>query len=72
MPFDLVTDQGRSTGVPSVRARRAVAIWLFTICVMLLVMIGLGGATRLTNGSRSAASCRRFRWQSGNACSKST
>jgi cytochrome c oxidase assembly protein subunit 15 len=53
MPFDLVTDQGRSTGVPSVRARRAVAIWLFTICVMLLVMIGLGGATRLTNSGLS-------------------
>ena len=53
MPFDLVTDQGRPTGVPSVRARRAVSIWLFTICVMLLVMIGLGGATRLTNSGLS-------------------
>jgi cytochrome c oxidase assembly protein subunit 15 len=53
MPFDLVTDQGRSTGVPSVRARRAVSIWLFAICVMLLVMIGLGGATRLTGSGLS-------------------
>ena len=53
MPFDLVIAQGRATNVPSVRARRAVAIWLFTICVMLLVMIGLGGATRLTGSGLS-------------------
>ena len=53
MPFDLVIAHGRSTGVPSIGARRAVAIWLFTICVMLLVMIGLGGATRLTGSGLS-------------------
>jgi cytochrome c oxidase assembly protein subunit 15 len=53
MPFDLVIAHGRRTGVPSVRARHAVAIWLFTICVMLLIMIALGGATRLTGSGLS-------------------
>ena len=53
MPFDLVIAQGRPTGVPTVRARRAVSVWLFVICVMLLVMIGLGGATRLTGSGLS-------------------
>jgi cytochrome c oxidase assembly protein subunit 15 len=53
MPFDLVIPHGPPTSVPSVRARRAVSIWLFTICVMLLVMIGLGGATRLTGSGLS-------------------
>jgi heme a synthase len=53
MPFDTVIAHGRPSGVPSVRARRAVAIWLFAICVMLLVLIGLGGATRLTNSGLS-------------------
>jgi cytochrome c oxidase assembly protein subunit 15 len=53
MPFDLLITHGRSTGVPSVRARHAVSIWLFTICVMLLVMIGLGGLTRLTGSGLS-------------------
>lgn len=53
MPFDIAIAQGRHTGVPSVRSRHAVAIWLFTICVMLLVMIALGGATRLTGSGLS-------------------
>jgi heme a synthase len=53
MPFDLVIAHGWPAGVPSVRARRAVAIWLFTICAMLLVLIGLGGATRLTGSGLS-------------------
>jgi cytochrome c oxidase assembly protein subunit 15 len=53
MPFDLVIAHGRPTGVPSVRARRAVSAWLFTICAMLLIMIGLGGATRLTGSGLS-------------------
>jgi cytochrome c oxidase assembly protein subunit 15 len=53
MPFDLMIAHGRPAGVPSVRARRAVSVWLFTICVMLLVMIGLGGATRLTGSGLS-------------------
>lgn len=34
-------------------APRAVATWLFVICAMLLVMIALGGATRLTGSGLS-------------------
>ncbi len=34
-------------------ASRAVAAWLFCICFMLLVMISLGGATRLTGSGLS-------------------
>ncbi len=34
-------------------SRRAVALWLFCICFMLLVMISLGGATRLTGSGLS-------------------
>ena len=35
------------------RSRRPVAVWLFCICLMLLVMISLGGATRLTGSGLS-------------------
>ena len=38
---------------PAVRSRRPVAIWLFAVCFMLLVMISLGGATRLTGSGLS-------------------
>ena len=34
-------------------SRRPVAVWLFCVCVMLLVMISLGGATRLTGSGLS-------------------
>ena len=34
-------------------SRRAVAVWLFCICGMLLVMVSLGGATRLTGSGLS-------------------
>ena len=37
----------------ALRSRRPVAIWLFGICFMLLVMISLGGATRLTGSGLS-------------------
>jgi cytochrome c oxidase assembly protein subunit 15 len=53
MPFDLAIAQGRHAGMPSVRSRRAVSIWLFVICAMLLGMIALGGATRLTGSGLS-------------------
>jgi cytochrome c oxidase assembly protein subunit 15 len=53
MPFDIAIAHGRPAGVPSVRSRRAVSIWLFTICAMLLGMIALGGATRLTGSGLS-------------------
>lgn len=35
------------------RDRRRVALWLFAMCGMILVMIGLGGATRLTGSGLS-------------------
>src|ERR1700712_5435584 len=41
---------------PAARAaapNRPVAIWLFAVCFMLLVMIVLGGATRLTGSGLS-------------------
>ncbi|WP_343867339.1 COX15/CtaA family protein, partial [Caenispirillum bisanense] len=33
--------------------RRAVAVWLFVLCAMVAVMVGLGGATRLTDSGLS-------------------
>ena len=50
MPFDL---DDRFIRVETPRDRRLVAWWLFCICGMLLVMIGLGGATRLTGSGLS-------------------
>jgi len=35
------------------RNRRAVAAWLFVVCALLLVMVALGGATRLTGSGLS-------------------
>ncbi len=35
------------------KARRSVAIWLFSLCGMILVMVSLGGATRLTGSGLS-------------------
>lgn len=42
-------------------ARRAVALWLFIVCAMILVMIGLGGATRLTGSGLSIMEWAPFR-----------
>jgi heme a synthase len=53
MPFDLAIARGRASGVPAIRSRRAVSVWLFIICFMLLGMIALGGATRLTGSGLS-------------------
>ncbi len=39
--------------VARARFRRQVAVWLFCICGMLLVMVALGGATRLTGSGLS-------------------
>ena len=52
MPFDVVSP---ATTRPGIRrpATHAVALWLFTICGMLLVMVSLGGATRLTGSGLS-------------------
>ena len=38
---------------PAWRDRRRVALWLFGLCFMVVVMIGLGGATRLTGSGLS-------------------
>ena len=49
MPFDLTPlDDRRDT-----RDRAQVSTWLFAVCVMFLVMIALGGATRLTGSGLS-------------------
>ena len=42
-------------------ARRAVAFWLFGVCALILVMIGLGGATRLTGSGLSIMEWAPFR-----------
>jgi cytochrome c oxidase assembly protein subunit 15 len=42
-------------------ARLAVAAWLFLVCGMILVMIGLGGATRLTGSGLSIMEWAPFR-----------
>jgi cytochrome c oxidase assembly protein subunit 15 len=34
-------------------AQRAIALWLFALCFMILVMVALGGATRLTGSGLS-------------------
>ncbi len=53
MPFDL-DDRYTRTETPRQRQdRRLVAGWLFVICGMLVVMVGLGGATRLTGSGLS-------------------
>jgi len=55
MPFDTPDlAVGLPTDTPAERAnRRLVASWLFTLCFMTLVMVALGGATRLTGSGLS-------------------
>jgi cytochrome c oxidase assembly protein subunit 15 len=53
MPFDLDTTVLRVETPRQRLDRRLVAGWLFVICGMLLVMIVLGGATRLTGSGLS-------------------
>jgi cytochrome c oxidase assembly protein subunit 15 len=48
MPFDSVQTEAKQA-----RDRRAVALWLFAMCGMILVMVALGGATRLTGSGLS-------------------
>ena len=48
----MVSDR-RLLAQPDPIARRRVALWLFVMCGMILVMIGLGGATRLTGSGLS-------------------
>lgn len=50
MPFDTAA----SPSLPQARSgARPVAIWLFALCAMVLVMVTLGGATRLTGSGLS-------------------
>ncbi len=55
MPFDVheFPDISRMDRAATRRSRRLVAIWLFTVAGMILVMIALGGATRLTGSGLS-------------------
>ncbi len=50
MPFDLSAPASTST---QIRPYRPVALWLFGMCFMILVMVSLGGATRLTGSGLS-------------------
>jgi cytochrome c oxidase assembly protein subunit 15 len=49
MPFDAPLSPDEAAA----RNRRAVANWLFFLCGMILVMVALGGATRLTGSGLS-------------------
>ncbi len=55
MPFDVREFTGGSAGdrATSPRAGYVVATWLFSICGMILVMVVLGGVTRLTGSGLS-------------------
>ncbi|MSP02397.1 MAG: heme A synthase [Acetobacteraceae bacterium] len=55
MPFDDrdFPDLPRGERAISPRSRRLVAIWLYAIAFMILVMTGLGGATRLSGSGLS-------------------
>ncbi|HEX5326273.1 MAG TPA: COX15/CtaA family protein [Acetobacteraceae bacterium] len=55
MPFDVRDFPGAlpSERAASTRNRRLIAGWLFTICAMILVMVVLGGVTRLSGSGLS-------------------
>jgi heme a synthase len=55
MPFDMhdFPQASRMDRAATRQGRRLVAIWLFTVAAMILVMIVLGGATRLTGSGLS-------------------
>jgi heme a synthase len=55
MPFDVLEfpDASRTDRAVTRQSRRLVAIWLFTVAAMIMVMIVLGGATRLTGSGLS-------------------
>lgn len=52
MPFDN-SSAARPAPLAKHRVSRPVALWLFCLCAMILIMIGLGGATRLTGSGLS-------------------
>ncbi|MBS0644443.1 MAG: COX15/CtaA family protein [Proteobacteria bacterium] len=55
MPFDVheFPAASRLDRAATRQSRRTVAIWLFTVAAMILVMIALGGATRLSGSGLS-------------------
>src|ERR1700759_1694778 len=55
MPFDVddFPDAARMDYAATRQSRRLVAMWLFTVAAMIMVMIILGGATRLTGAGLS-------------------
>src|ERR1700693_4001592 len=55
MPFDVhdFSAASRMDRAATRQSRRLVAIWLFTVAAMIMVMIVLGGATRLTGSGLS-------------------
>ena len=55
MPFDVhdFPDASRMDRAATGKSRRLVAIWLFTVAAMVMVMVVLGGATRLTGSGLS-------------------
>src|SRR5271168_2797186 len=55
MPFDVhdFPDATRMDRAATRQSRRLVAIWLFTVAAMIMAMIVLGGATRLTGSGLS-------------------
>jgi cytochrome c oxidase assembly protein subunit 15 len=63
MPFDVgdLRTPGRAGPEQLRRNRRAVALWLFGVAGMILVMIALGGATRLSGSGLSIMEWAPFR-----------
>ena len=53
MPVALSARACPAEAAPTIGRERAVSVWLFCICGMILVMISLGGATRLTGSGLS-------------------
>lgn len=47
------TVPARPASEPATQNRRAVALWLLVVCVLVWVMVALGGATRLTGSGLS-------------------
>lgn len=53
MPFDPAHARPTTIAEMPLRHRRLVSLWLFAVAFMILAMVGLGGATRLTGSGLS-------------------
>ena len=53
MPFDVREFPAGDTVREQDRNRRLISLWLFSLAFMIVVMVGLGGATRLTGSGLS-------------------